>query len=382
MGRSLSEHRQGNRGGGAQQRARYPGDACSRHQHHTHSLGGRDGEFFSEDPFLNARLAVSYVEQLQSTGCAACPKAYAVYNQEANRSFVNVLVGERALREIYLPAFEATAREAHAWTFMSSYNQVNGFHVSANKYLLTDILKGDWNWDGMVMSDWGGVHEIPGVIAAGNDLEMPGPGYLRADHVAEALKNGLVAQAQIDANVKRIVRAIIRTGCVDPVRHTPDPTVVNSPEHQKLAFDAASKGIILLKNKAHVLPLDATKIHSIAVIGRAATQMQYGAAGSPELKPFYQISPLDGIRTRVGDAVDVTYVDGTLAEDVVPEAALTTPDGAPGLKASTISNKQLSGTPVVTRIEPCVDLGGANPPVPDGPHYGFQRPLDRPVEPR
>jgi len=334
-------------------------------------LGGRDGEFFSEDPFLNARLAVSYVERLQATGCAACSKAYVVYNQEASRSSVNVLVGERALREIYLPAFEATAREAHAWTFMSSYNQVNGYHVSANKYLLNDVLKGDWNWDGMVMSDWGGVHEVGGVMMAGNDLEMPGPGYLRADRVEQALHDGLVTQAQVDENVRRIVRTIIRTGCVDPVRHVPDPSVVNSPEHQKLTFEAAASGIVLLKNQGGLLPLDVSKIHSIAVFGRAASQMQYGAEGSPGLTPFYRISPLDGLRKRVQDPAMVTYVEASLPTEVIPVNAFTTPDGAPGLRGEYFANKTLSGSPVATRTDQVIDFHWATSPILGVPRSGY-----------
>jgi beta-glucosidase len=138
-------------------------------------LGGRNGEYFSEDPFLTARLAVGYITGMQSEGTAACIKHFACNNEEIDRSTVDVQVGERALREIYLPAFAAGVQEGHVWSVMSSYNCVNGFHASANPYLLTDVLKKGWGFDGMVMSDWGGVHTVAESLDAGNDLEMPGP---------------------------------------------------------------------------------------------------------------------------------------------------------------------------------------------------------------
>ena len=155
-------------------------------------LGGRNGEYLSEDPCLAGLLGASYIRGLQSTGAAACVKHFAANNEEVDRDSVNVTVGERALREIYLPAFEAAVKDGHVWTVMSSYNRVNGQHASANRVLLTDILKADWGYDGMVMSDWGGVHETVGVVNAGNDLETPGPGQLASIKVAAAIKDGSI----------------------------------------------------------------------------------------------------------------------------------------------------------------------------------------------
>ncbi len=318
---------------------------------HRSPLGGRNGEYFSEDPFLAGRLAVGYIQGMQSVGTAACIKHYACNNEEVDRGEVNVHVDERALREIYLPAFEAGATEGHAWTLMSSYNRINGPHATANEYLLTEVLKKGWGWDGMVMSDWGAVHETARVINAGNDLEMPGPGLLAPKNVARALNRGQTMQAQIDENVHRILRAILRVGLLDGPR-TPNHALVNSPEHQQLTFQAASQGIVLLKNQGNILPLDADRIRSVAVIGPAAVDMQYGAAGSPGLTPFYSINPLEGIQQEVGPEVAVNYARGTQTGAPIPAPAFLRPDGSgTGLRAEYFTNRNLTGTPALVRTD-------------------------------
>ena len=169
---------------------------------HRSPLGGRNAEFFSEDPFLTAETAVGYIQGVQSTGAAACVKHFACNNEEVDRGFVNVIVDERTLREIYLPAFEAAVKRGHVRTVMSSYNKVNGQHSSANWYLDTRILRGDWGFDGMVMSDWGGVHEVAGTLNAGNDLEMPGPGILNAEQVSATPGAGGVMQVAVTSAVR------------------------------------------------------------------------------------------------------------------------------------------------------------------------------------
>jgi len=339
---------------------------------HRSPLGGRNGEYFSEDPFLAGRLAVGYIRGMQSTGCAACIKHYAANNEEVDRSEVNVTVGERALREVYLPAFEAGTREGHVWTLMSSYNRINGPHATANQYLLTDVLKKDWSWDGMVMSDWGAVHETARVVSAGNDLEMPGPGYLAPKNVARALSADKVTQAQIDENVHRILRTVLRVGLLDGAR-VPNHALVNSPEHQALTFEAASKSIVLLKNQGGLLPLDAARLRSIAVIGPGAVGMQYGAAGSPGLTPFYSINPLDGITRRVGPDVAVHYARGTQGGSPVPASAFTLPGGAgAGLRAEYFANRTLSGPPALVRTDAQIqDDWNAVSPAPDLPRLNF-----------
>ena len=332
-------------------------------------LGGRNSEYFSEDPFLAGRLAVGYVQGMQSTGCAACVKHYAANNEEVDRNTVNVNVDERTLREIYLPAFEAATTEGHAWSVMASYNRVGGYYATANKYLLSDILKGDWSWDGLVMSDWGAVHETAGVIEAGNDLEMPGGTYLTRDQVARALQNGRITQAEIDDSVKRILRAILRVGMLDGPR-TIDHSVVNSPAHQKLAYEAACAGMVLLKNQNALLPLDAAKIHSIAVIGPGAKGMQFGSQGSPSVQPFYAIEPLDGIKTRVGSGVTVNYVSGLRAGVPVPASALNPPVGTEnGLRGEYVASRNLAGQPALTRVDPALQFDWSQA----SPAAGFPR---------
>ena len=327
-------------------------------------LGGRNGEYFSEDPFLAGQLAVGYIQGMQSTGCAACIKHYACNNEEVDRGDVNVRVDERTLREIYLPAFEAGTTQGHAWTVMASYNKINGHHATANEYLLTEVLKKGWGWDGMVMSDWGAVHETAGVVNAGNDLEMPGPGLLSHDRVARALAHGQVTQTAIDENVRRVLRTIIRVGLLDGPHH-PDHSLVNSPEHQQLTFEAASKSIVLLKNERGILPLDRSRLKSIAVIGPAATNMQFGAAGSPGLQPAFSVQPLDGIKKRAGAGVTVNYVPGTELGDPVPTSALT-------LKGEYFTNRNLAGTPALTRPDAEIQFNwDTQAPAPNFPRTEF-----------
>lgn len=331
-------------------------------------LGGRNGEYFSEDPFLAARLGVAYIKGMQGVGAVACIKHYAANNEEVDRDYVNVRVSERALREIYLPAFEAGVKEGGVWTIMSSYNRVNGPHATANEYLLTEVLKKGWNFDGLVMSDWGAVHETSGVIRAGNDLEMPGGGYLTRAKVADALARKTITQAQIDDSVRRILRTVLRAGLLDST-HVPNHALVNSRSHRVLAQEAASKGIVLLKNANTVLPLDQTTIRSVAVIGKSATGIQMGAAGSPGVQPLHSVQPLEGIKARAPN-IAVSYAWGNESGLPVPASALTS-EGAPGLKAEYFANKNLEGAPAVTRVDSQIQFAWNTPPSAAVPQTNF-----------
>lgn len=341
-------------------------------------LGGRNGEYFSEDPFLTSRLAVGYIQGMQSTGCGACIKHFACNNQETDRFVVDVRVDERTLREIYLPAFEAGVKQGHVWTIMAAYNRLNGPHATASPYLLTDVLKKDWGWDGLVMSDWGAVHETVGVVTAGNDLEMPGRGYLAPARLAKALRRGQITQAEIEASDKRILRAILRVGLLDGP-HTPDPRLVNSPAHRQLAFEAATQGIVLLKNAGHVLPLSGTALKSIALIGTPARDMQFGATGSPSVTPLYSVSPLDGITQRAGKAVSIRYAPSAEGGDPIPPLAFTLPFRSSdpgtahhGLQAEYFANKNLEGPPALTRTDADLHFDWQNvPPAPAVPRTSF-----------
>jgi len=324
-------------------------------------LGGRNGEYFSEDPYLAARLTVGYVKGMQSTGVAASLKHFAANNEEVDRDYVNVIVGERALREIYLPAFEAGVTEGQAWTVMSSYNKVNGYHSSANRYLLTDILKRCWGFTGMVMSDWGGVHEVVGPVLAGNDLEMPGPGFLTKANLRTAYENGQISAEAVNQNAERVLRLVARVGGFNPP-HTPHHEIVNSPAHQTMAYKAATEGIVLLKNQGAVLPLNRNAIHSIAVIGPSAKQIQVGANGSPTVQPFYTVQPLDGIKKQLPSSVQIHYAKGLETGQPIPSSQFVPAIGTgSGLMAEYFKNRQLSGTPLLTRIDKQIQFNfGAN----------------------
>lgn len=337
---------------------------------HRSPLGGRDAESFSEDPYLNARLAVGYIEGLQSTGALACIKHFACNNEERDRNTVDVRVDERALREIYLPAFKAGITEAHSRTIMAAYNKINGPYATANDYLLNDVLKNQWGFDGIVMSDWGAVHETAGAVTGGCDLEMPGGDFLTPDKLQNALNGTMITQAQIDDHVRRILRTVIRTGLLD-APHTPDHSMVNSSDHQNVAYRTAAEGIVLLKNVGGVLPLDAGKITSIAVIGPDSVKVQAGALGSPAVQPFYTISPLDGIKKAAGPNVRIDNIAGvTLPNpfaDAIPAADLAAPDGSAGLLGEYFTSPDLTGTPV-SRVDPGIGARrGFRPPQTTGP---------------
>lgn len=345
-------------------------------------LGGRDGESFGEDPWLAGRIAVGYIDGVQSTGAAACIKHFACNNEEVDRDFVNVLVDERTLREIYLPAFQAGIVDGHAWTLMASYNQVNGYHAAANEYLLTDVLRHDWGFDGIAMSDWGAVHETDGTINAGLDLEMPGGSFLTADKLAAALQKGHISQAEIDLSVKRILRTIIRTGLMDNPQK-PNHALVDSPAHRKANFQAASEAMVLLKNAAQALPLSRREIRSLAVVGPMANAVNHGIGGSSYVEPTYFVTPLDGIKKLVGSTVDVRYALGcTLTggavrfPNVVPTDVLTPESGiGHGLSASYYANGDLKGKPFLTRTDAAIDFDWSNnPPAPGASreHYSVR----------
>ena len=335
---------------------------------HRTPLGGRNGEYFSEDPYLAARLAVAYIQGMQAAGVSACVKHFACNNQEDDRDGVNVTVSERALREIYLPAFEAAVTEGKVWSVMSSYNLVNGHHSSANGWLLKNVLKKDWSFDGEVMSDWGGVHEAD-VVQMGNDLEMPTGDNMSVTHLKAALANKSVSQAAVDDSVHRILRTVIRVGLLDGPMH-PDASMVNSSAHQRLALDVAEQGIVLLKNSPAILPLDST-VKSIAVIGETAEHLQFDALGSPEVQPPHVVELLNGIKARAGDAT-VIFAAARLAGEPFPASAILTPDGSTnGFKAEYFTNRDLNGDPALVRVDSTIHLKDTQVPAPGFPRDNF-----------
>lgn len=334
---------------------------------HRSPLGGRNGEYFSEDPYLAGQLAASYIRGVQEAGVAAAIKHFAANNEEADRDFVDVKVGERALREIYLPAFEAGVKEGHAWAVMSAYNKVNGSHASANAYLLTDVLKKGWGFDGIVMSDWGGVHE-PTTAQAGNDLEMPGGKFSTVENLRDALAKKTLSQDAVDDSVKRILRTILRTGLLDgPIPR--DAKLVNSAEHKTLAREAAEQGIVLLKNAGGLLPLDRKTVKSIAVIGDPARRLQIGALGSPEVTPLATAEILDSVRKLAGEDIAVRYAPSGIDGEAIPASALIAAGkkNTRGFKAEYFKNPRLEGEPTVTRTDSAIQLDTTKAPAPGVP---------------
>jgi beta-glucosidase len=273
-------------------------------------LCGRTYEYYSEDPYLNAQLAVQTVQGIQSQHVAACVKHFAVNNQEVERGRVSVQVDERALREIYLPAFKASITEGNAWTIMSAYNKLRGVYCSENDYLLNQILRGEWKFKGMVISDWGGTHSTVAAANNGLDLEMgsrpPYDSYYFAKPLLDSVKAGKVSMAVIDEKVRRILWVIYHTSLSE---NQPEGKL-NTPAHSKTVYDIASESIVLLKNEKHLLPLNTAAIKTIAVIGDNATQTFHLGGFGAGVKARYEVTALAGLQNRLGTTVNITYAQG------------------------------------------------------------------------
>ena len=273
-------------------------------------LCGRNFEYYGEDPFLAGRIAVGFIRGEQSEGVASCVKHFDANNQEFDRDGINVKVDERTLREIYLPAFKAAVQEGGVGAVMGAYNKLRGQYCCQNDYLLSKILKGEWKFQGLVMSDWGAVHDTVQTALAGLDLEMgtdkPYDEYFFAKPLLEAVQKGEVPQSVLDDKVRRILRVMTATGLLD----SRPRGSINTKQHQAVARHVAEEAMVLLKNHDGALPLNASKLSSIAVIGDNATRLQAHGGWSSEIKALYEISPLAGILKRVGDQVNVTYSIG------------------------------------------------------------------------
>ncbi len=273
-------------------------------------LCGRTYEYYSEDPFLNARLAVQSVKGIQSQHIAACVKHFAVNNQEVERDRVSVNVDERALREIYLPTFKAAITEGNAWTIMSAYNKLRGVYCSENDYLLKKILRGEWGFKGIVISDWGGTHSTVKAANNGLDMEMgsrpPYNTYYFADKLLDSVKAGKVSMKVIDEKVKHILWVMYHTS----MSNNPPAGKMNTPEHSKTVYDIASESIVLLKNDKHLLPLNAASVKSIAVIGDNATHTFHLGGFGAGVKAKYEVSALAGLQNRLGKSVTINFAQG------------------------------------------------------------------------
>lgn len=286
-------------------------------------LNGRNFEYMGEDPYLAGKMVVPYVQGVQQNGVAACVKHYALNNQEVNRHTTNVIVDDRALYEIYLPAFRAAVQEGKTWAIMGSYNLYKNQHGCHNQYLLNDILKGEWGFDGVVVSDWGGTHDTEESIHNGLDMEFGSwtnglsngasnayDNYYLAHPYLKLIKEGKVGTDELNDKVRRILRLAYRT-TLD--RKRPFGALC-SDAHLAAARRIGEEGIVLLQNHNNVLPVDLNHVKKIAVIGENAVKMMTVGGGSSSLKVKYEVSPLDGIKKRVGDKAEVIYARGYVGD--------------------------------------------------------------------
>lgn len=321
---------------------------------HRSPLAGRNFESFSEDPFLTAQLALAYVKGVQSRGVGTSVKHFALNNSEFERMTISSEAGERAIREIYLPAFELTVKEGRTWTVMSSYNKINGKWASENSWLLSDILKKEWRFEGIVISDWFAFGSTVGSAEAGLDLEMPGPPRIFGEALVSAMERGEVSESIIDEKIRRILKIIERSG---------GNTQVNQPamdfdhkHNRRLLRAAAEEAIVLLKNERSILPLDLEKIRSLAVIGPNAGVPRVAGAGSSKVTPFYAVTPLTGLAEFCGDRIKINYEQGCTNHRLTPllDPAYLSPDNGvdePGLMGTYYANNDFEGEPAFTRVE-------------------------------
>ena len=269
--------------------------------------GGRTYEYLSEDPLLSSRLAVAYTQGVQDNGVAVCVKHFALNNQETNRGSVNVIVSPRAMREIYLPPFEAAVVQGNAYGVMSAYNKINGYWCAENYELLNSILRQDWGFKGMVISDWGGTHSTVGSVVAGLNVEMPNSQYL-GQALLDSVAAGAVSEKVIDERVREILRVRM---VIDPVpEDKANVEMTAKPEQASIAYGIARESIVLLKNEGSLLPIDLDKVKTIAVIGDNADKIMATGGVGAGVKALYEITPLAGLRNRIGDKAKIVYAQG------------------------------------------------------------------------
>ena len=277
-------------------------------------LCGRNFEYMSEDPYMNSVLAVAYIKGLQSRDVACSVKHFAVNNQETNRTTVDVECSERALREIYLPAFKAAVQEGGALTVMAAYNKFRGEFCAENNYLVRKILRNEWGFDGVYVTDWGAAHSTVPSMETGLDVEMGTlidkyEDWYYANPLIEAVKSGKVPMSLVDEKVGDVLRVMIKTNVLDPKKRF-GPGSMNTKEHQQATYDAAAEAIVLLKNQNNLLPLDFSSIKSLAVIGDNATRKHSNGGLSSEIKAVYEVTPLEALRAKWGDKVDIRFAQG------------------------------------------------------------------------
>jgi beta-glucosidase len=328
---------------------------------HRAPMCGRNFEYLGEDPYLASRMAVSMIEGIQSRGVIATAKHFVANDQEFDRNNVSSDVEERTLREIYLPPFEASVKEAHVGAIMDGYNLVNGVHMTQNDYLNTQIVKKEWGFDGIIMSDWGATHDAIGAANGGLDLEMPSADYLNRKNLLPAIERGGVSRATIDDKVRRILRKAIQFGFLD--RDQTDASIPLLDQNSRaVALEEARAGMVLLKNSGDLLPLDKKKIRTIAVIGPNVYPAVIGGGGSSLTKPFNAVSELEGLSNYLGSKVRVLHgiADPPLDKIFSESEFVTKPGGPAGMTGEYFKNVDLSGEPAVVRVDNKIQFRSEN----------------------
>jgi len=318
---------------------------------HRTPIAGRNFECYAEDPYLSGQLASAYIRGIQSHGAGACIKHFVCNDQEFERNSISSQVEERPLREIYLEPFRLAIREAKPWAVMSAYNRINGTYASENDTTLKAILKEEWGFEGLVMSDWLGTYSA-GVPGGGLDLEMPGPArWMNAEHVRQALASGALSQSALDDKIRRLLRTIDRAGAFEHPA-LPEEISQDRPEHRRLIREAARETIVLLTNRK-ILPLSPKRVQTIAVIGQLARWPNVMGGGSSQVTPHYVVSPLEGIRARVGDNATVKYSVGCFINKRLPVLdldGLQSDDGQKGLTLRLYDNLDFSDSPAYEKV--------------------------------
>jgi beta-glucosidase len=321
---------------------------------HRSPLGGRNFESYSEDPYLSSRIAVAWVRGMQSRGVGACVKHFALNNQEFERMTMSSDADERTIREIYFPSFEAAVKEAGTWCVMCSYNRLDGTYAADNRWLLTEILRDEWGFTGLVMSDWYAVHSTAAAASSGLNLEMPGPTVWFGEKLINAVRNGEVSEATLDESVRRMLELLEKAGSLQAPREVTD--LAQDPAHVELARETAAEAIVLLKNEHGALPLDLKKLKKLAVIGPNAAVASIQGGGSSQVVPYHAVAPLDGLRSRCPAGVEIVHEPG--CRNNIATLALDPADVSPGpgsreqgLKAEYFSTDDLAGEPAMTRVD-------------------------------
>lgn len=338
---------------------------------HRTPIAGRNFECYSEDPFLSGMIASAYIKGIQDKGKGACIKHFVTNDQEYERKSISSEVDERTLREIYLEPFRIAIRNSNPWAVMSAYNRVNGTYACENDHTLLEVLKGEWGYEGIVMSDWFGTYD-DAVPAGGLDIEMPGPARWMAEAIVKkALDNGTLTEDALNNKVRRLLSVIEKAGLFEKPELQKERSE-DKPQHRKIMREAAREAIVLLKNEKGLLPLK--KVKSIAVIGPYANGAQILGGGSSSVTPHYVVTPFEGIKNRAGRKTKVETAPGCYIYKILPAPTpqtLSTEDGRVGLSLSVFNGTEFSGAPVYTEVTPRVQHGWFDKSVPNANQESF-----------